>query len=111
MGWLIFALWMLLGIFTNIFLSMESIAETEDEIKSARRGWHICMWIGIALLSIGLLHGLGWVWYYFCCGFLVFEEPSFFWKIVWGAFSLIPLGFIVGLIAILFGWDPKDRWW
>lgn len=110
MGWIIFAVYMLLAIFVNIFVSMENNAETEEEKKAGRRGWQTCMWIGITLLGIGLLYALGWVWYYFCCGFLVIEEPSFFWKIIWGLLSLVPLGFVVGLIAICCGWDPKDRW-
>lgn len=110
MGWIIFAVYMLLGIFTNIFASMENNAETEEEKKAGRRGWQTCMWIAITLLGIGLLYALGWVWYYFCCGFLVIEEPSFFWKIIWGLLSLVLLGFVAGLIAICCGWDPKDRW-
>ena len=110
MGWIIFAVYMLLAIFVNIFIAMEDNAETEEEKKAGRRGWQTCMWIGITLLGIGLLYALGWVWYYFCGGFLVIEEPSFFWKIIWGLFSLVPLGFVVGLIAICCGWDPKDRW-
>lgn len=108
MGWIIFAIYILLAIFANIFVSMEDNAETEEEKKVGRRGWQTCMWIGIALLVIGLLYFLGWLWYYFCCGFLVIEEPSFFWKIIWGLFSLIPLGFFLGLIAICFGWNPKN---
>ena len=110
MGWIIFAVYMLLGIFTNIFVSMENNAETEEEKKAGRRGWQTCMWIAITLLGIGLLYALGWVWYYFCCGFLVIEEPSFFLKIIWGLLSLVSLGFVVGLIAICCGWNPKDRW-
>ena len=110
MGWILFAVWMILGIFVNIFMSNERYAETDAERKSARRGWKTCMWIGIALLGIVLLYLLGWVWYYVCCGFLVIEEPSFFWKIIWGLFSLIPLGFILGLVAICFGWNPKNLW-
>lgn len=110
MGWIIFAVFMLLGIFANIFVLMEDNAETEEEKKAGRRGWQTCMWIGITLLGIGLLYALGWVWYYFCCGFLVIEEPSFFWKIIWGLLSLVLLGFVAGLIAICCGWDPKDRW-
>lgn len=108
MGWIIFAVYMLLAIFVNIFVSMENNAETEEEKKAGRRGWQTCMWIGITLLGIGLLYALGWVWYYFCCGFLVIEEPSFFWKIIWGLLSLVLLGFVAGFIAICCGWDPKD---
>lgn len=111
MGWIIFAVWMLIGILVNIFVSMEKNAKTESERKTGFIGWNICMWIGIILLGIGLLYVLGWVWYYFCCGFLVMKEPSFIWKIIWGAFSLIPLGFIIGIIAICFGWNPRDKWW
>lgn len=111
MGWIIFAVWMILGIVINIFISIEKNAQSKKEKRQAKRVWSVCMWILIVLIGLGLLYLLGWIWYYFCCGFLVFEEPSFIWKIIWGLFSLVPLGFIIGLIAICFGWDPRDNWW
>lgn len=107
MGWIIFAIWMILGIMANIFLALDNNSPKESkEKKHAEIGWQVCMWIGIVLLGVGLLYGLGWLWYYFCCGFLVFEEPNFLWKIIYGLMTLIPLSVIVGLIAIAFGWNP-----
>lgn len=111
MGWIIFIIWVILSIFANIFAITEKNGKTEEDKKAGKLGLNICMWIGIILVCIGLLYALGWVWYYFCCGFLVIEEPSFIWKIIWGAFSLVLLGFIIGIIAICCGWDPGDKWW
>ena len=110
MGWIIFAVWMVWGLFVHLFSMLSKDAEENSkEKKNAERGIAICMWIGIAALALVLLYCLGWVWYYFCCGFLVFEDPSFGGKIIWGLTSLIPLGFIIGLIAIFLGWNPfKD---
>lgn len=86
MGWIIFIIWMLVALLANIFIAMENNGETKKEKRAGFIGWNVCMWIGIAFLGIGLLYVLGWVWYYFCCGFLVIEEPSFIWKIIWGLF-------------------------
>lgn len=107
MGWIIFAIWMILGIVVNIFMAIDRNAPADSkEKKNAEIGWQVCMWIGIVLLGIGVLYVLGWLWYYICCGFLVMEEPNFLWKIIYGFLTLIPLGFVLGIIAIACGWDP-----
>lgn len=107
MGWIIFAVWMALGLFTHLFIMYsKSAKENSKEKKNAETGIKVCMWIGIVTLGGMLMYGLGWLWYYFCCGFLVFEDPSLGWKIIWGITSLLPLCCILGLIAILLGYDP-----
>lgn len=107
MGWIIFACWMFFGILINIFFSMEKNATSEKEKKVARICGMTCMWIVIGAILVGLLFVVGWVWYYICGGFLIECEDSFFWKAVWGLATLIPLGFIIGFIAICCGLDPK----
>lgn len=108
MGWIIFAIWIILGIAINFCIAIEK--SSEDKLKErAKKIGILLMWIGVIGLSIILLYGLGWAWYYFCCGFLVFEDPSPGWKIIWVFTSLIPLGLILGLIAIFGGWDPFKK--
>ncbi len=111
MGWIIFGIWLVLAIFANLFTNLEKNAETPKEKKNAELGLKIVMWIGVILLAIVLLFVLGWIWYYICGGYLIQCEDSFFWKAVWGLATLIPLGFIIGLIAICCGWNPRDMWW
>ena len=67
---------MVLGLFTQIFISMEKTAETEKEKKHARYGQMTVMWIGVVLLGLGFLYALGWIWYYFCGGFLIGESRT-----------------------------------
>lgn len=105
MGWLIFIGFMFYGLFMRVFATAYEDSGGKDKV--AKIGFWTFLWIGIAALAILLLAGLGWIWYYFCCGFLVFEEPSFWWKVIWGLTSLIPLGFFIGFIGIFFGHDPN----
>lgn len=111
MGWIIFGVWLLLAIFANMFIALERNAKTAREKKRTKIGVVIVMWIGVVLLTAGVLFILGWIWYYLCGGLLIKCEDSFFWKAIWGLATLIPFGFIVGLIAICCGWNPKDYWW
>lgn len=111
MGWIIFGVWIVLAVFANVFVALEKSAKTSRERKRMSLGVNIVMWIGIFILAIGLLLCLGWIWYYICGGYLIKCDDSFFWKAIWGLATLIPLGFIIGLIAICCGWDPKDIWW
>lgn len=110
MGWIIFFGYLYYGLMVNLFYGAYQDAQAKGERdKIAEIGFWTLLWIGVAALAILLLWGLGWLWYYLCCGFLVFEEPSFGWKIVWGLTSLIPLGFFIGWIAIFFGWNPFKK--
>ncbi|MCM1142617.1 MAG: hypothetical protein NC453_28940 [Muribaculum sp.] len=80
--------------------------QLEMSKKFSEIGWQIVMWIGIAILFLGLCWVVGIIWYYFCCGFMIIEEPNFFWKIIYGALSLVFLTIVLGGIAELFGWHP-----
>lgn len=108
MGWIVFAIWMILGIAINFCIAIEKSSKDKWKERAKKIGV-LLMWVGIAGLSIILLYGFVWVWFYFCCGFLVFEDPSLGWKIIWTFTSLIPLGLILGLIAIFLGWDPFKK--
>lgn len=98
---------MFLGITTNIFISIEKNATSAKKKKIGHIGMMTCVWIGIIAILALLLLVIGWIWYYICGGFFIECADSFFWKAVWGLFTLIPLGFILGFIAIIFGYNPK----
>ena len=98
---------MVLGISINICIAMEKDAETAKGKKIAKNVGMTFICIAIGIVLIGLLFVVGWVWYYICGGFLIGSTEGFFWKAVWGLATLIPLGFILGFIAILFGYNPK----
>lgn len=67
-------------------------------------------WLGFApvaiLFLVVLFYGIGWVWYYICGGWTLFHAESFFEVVAFGAISIVTLGFIIGFVAILFGWKP-----
>lgn len=64
----------------------------------------------ILLAILGaILYGIGWVWYYLCCGFLLFKDIGFFGVIFFGVLSILFLVAILGLVAICFGWDPFKK--
>lgn len=67
-------------------------------------------WIYAAMIPGGILilAGVGFVWYWLCGGALVFEADNFGDKVLFFFLSLIPLIFIIGIIAIIFGWNPRD---
>ena len=132
MGWIIFIIYLFFGAFVNCARKHESdlideletakleIAKLESNdkkkvkdikrrLKKASLVVNISMYIGVASLGIFLLYGIGWIWYFFCGGFLVFEDCTFWDKVVYGLISLLPLGFVIGFIAICFGWDPSKK--
>ena len=67
-------------------------------------------WACAAMIPGGILilAGVGFVWYWLCGGALVFEADNFGDKVLFFFLSLIPLIFIIGIIAIIFGWNPRD---
>lgn len=107
MGWILFAIWMFLGVVVNIanIIKKDSPKDSID-YKVGKMTMEVCMWIGIVTLALVLLYCLGWVWYYFCGGFLVFEDQPFWDKVICGLITLIPFGFLLGIIRICCGWDP-----
>lgn len=108
MGWIIFVGYLFYGALTNLFIHLEKSApEGSSEKKNLSRVVNGLMCIGIISLAIFLLYCIGWIWY-FCGGFLVFEDQPFWDKVICGLISLIPLGFLFGFVMVCFGWDP-DR--
>lgn len=107
MGWILLVLWFFLGITTNIVLRFEKCLQPSDKgYKFFHYFKELMVWSCIGLGAIFALWCLGWVWYFFCSGFLVFCDQPFFDKVICGLISLLPLGCVIGLIAIAFGWDP-----
>lgn len=109
MGWIIFLCYLIYGVVINLFIQLEKNApEGSAERKRAEIIVQCLMWIGISSLGIFFLYCLGWIWYFFCGGFLLFEDQSFWDKVVCGLISLILFGFFIGFIMICCGWDPDQ---
>lgn len=109
MGWLIFIAYLIYGALTSLFINLEKSApEGSSEKKNLSRAVNVLACIGIISLAIFLLYCVGWIWYFFCGGFLVFEDQPFWDKVICGFISLIPLGLLLGFVMVCFGWDP-DR--
>ena len=94
MGWIIFAAYLVCGILYHIFNQVEKSApEGSTEKKIAK----IVMYCIMGLIGLGVLvlvlYAIGWIWYFFCGGFM----------------SLILLGFLFGIVMVCFGWDPDNR--
>ena len=110
MGWIIFAAYLICGILYHIFNQVEKSApEGSIEKKIAK----IVMYFIMGLIGLGflvlVLYAIGWIWYFFCGGFLVFEDQPFWDKVVCGLMSLVFLGFLFGFVMVCFGWDPDNR--
>lgn len=110
MGWIIFAAYLVCGILYHIFNQVKKSAPKGSTEKKIAK---IVMYCIIGLIGLGVLvlvlYAIGWIWYFFCGGFLVFEDQPFWNKVVYGFMSLIPLGFLFGFVMICFGWDPDNR--
>ena len=107
MGWIIFVCYLIYGVVVNLFIHLEKNApEGSAERKRAKIIVQCLMWIGIGSLGIFFLYCLGWIRYFFCGGFLLFEDQPFWDKVVCGLISLIPFGFFIGFIMICCGWEP-----
>lgn len=88
-------------------MDKRGVPDTDPKKKLAARSWKIALGIGIGLVAIPILYVLGWLWYIFCGGFLLWMEDVWYMKIVYGFMSLIFLSILIGVIAIIFGgWKP-----
>lgn len=110
MGWIIFVGYLFCAVMFNIFYQIEkSSTKGSKEQKSAT----IVMYCFAGLIGLGLIilamYVIGWIWYFFCGGFLIFEDQPFWDKVVYGLMSLVFLGLIFGFIAVCCGWDPDSR--
>lgn len=110
MGWIIFVGYLFCVVMYNIFYQIEkSSTKGSKEQKTAT----IVMYCFAGLIGLGFLilamYVIGWIWYFFCGGFLIFEDQPFWDKVVYGLMSLVFLGFIFGFIAVCCGWDPDSR--
>ncbi len=112
MGWVLVSLliFSLIGNIIRYFIKLNEdagITWGAPERKRIDFIWKVLMIIGIALVSVLILYVLGWLWYIFCGGFLLWMEDVWYMKIVYGFMSLIFLSILIGVIAIIFGgWKP-----
>ena len=123
MGWIFFGCFIFYGLIMNAIILGREDAKEELEKAIAKgdtqaipdlqrhynindKTFSIFLGIGIAALAIFILFCIGCVWYFFCGGFLVFEDQPFLDKVLCGLISLMPLGIFLGLVAIFGGWNP-----
>ena len=110
MGWLIFIAYLFCGSMFHLF---DKVEETLEPGSKGRKIARVIKIGAISIIGLGLviliLYIIGLIWYFFCCGFLIFEDQPFWDKVVCGLMSVVFLGFILGFIAICFGWDPNGR--
>lgn len=110
MGWIIFAVYLVCGILYHVFNLVEESAPEGSAEKKIAKTVTYCMIgiIGLGLLVL-VLYAIGWIWYFFCGGFLIFEDQSFWDKVLCGLMSLVFLGFLLGFVLVCLGWDPDSR--
>lgn len=110
MGWLIFAAYLFCSMMYNLFNQIEKSApEGSLEKKIAKTVMYSVMGIvGLGVMILAL-YAIGWIWYFFCGGFLIFEDQPFWDKVVYGLMSLILLGLLFGFVLVCLGWDPDNR--
>ena len=110
MGWIIFAAYIFCGIMYNIFNQVEKTSEKGSKEQKIAK---VIMYGSVGIIGLGViilaLYAIGWIWYFFCGGFLLFEDQPFWDKVVCGLMSLVFLGFVFGFIMICLGWDPDKR--
>lgn len=110
MGWLIFAAYLFCGIMCHLFNQIEQSAPEGSLGKKIAK---IVMYSVMGIIGLGVvilaLYAIGWIWYFFCGGFLIFEDQPFWDKVVYGLMSLIFLGLLFGFVLVCLGWDPDNR--
>lgn len=108
MGWIYLVIWFVCA---SAYHILDAAGKDLPEGSKSKKANTIAKYttvgiLGLALVSI-ILYVLGWIWYYFCGGFLLFEDQPFLDKIICGIISLALMIFVFGAIAIIFyGWDP-----
>lgn len=106
-GWVLFVCY---GIVTIFFAALhESDIKFLYISKIAGVFFYLFLFAGILGLFSCILWVIGWIWYYFCGGFLVIDDglfagqETFFQKVLYGIMSLFLLGFVFCLLAVLGG--------
>ncbi len=88
-------------------MTRDKVPDSDPKKKRIGRTAKIALIVGMILFCIPILYVLGWLWYIFCGGFLLWMEDVWYMKIVYGFMSLIFLSILIGVIAIIFGgWEP-----
>lgn len=88
-------------------MTRDKVPDSDPKKKRIGRTAKIAFIVGMILFCIPILYVLGWLWYIFCGGFLLWMEDVWYMKIAYGFMSLIFLSILIGVIAIIFGgWEP-----
>lgn len=102
--------YMIFGLLFQAFLAAKNNAEPGSiEMKYATKVLNVLTWMLFIPGLIFVLYILGWIWYFFCSGFLVFEDQPFIDRVMCGLISLLPLGVFIGFIMICCGINPMGR--
>ena len=110
MGWIIFIIYLVCGAFFNLFYKLsEKHPKGSKEKKMCSIIAYVFLGVIVLMVACLIFYAIGWVWYYFCGGFLIFEDQSFLDKVFCGFLSIVLLTFVFGFIAILMGWNPKQE--
>lgn len=106
--WIFLVIWFVCAIMYHIFNAAE---EENPEGSKTRKACCITKWTFVGILGLSLvcliLYVLGWIWYFFCGGFLLFEDQPFLDKVFCGFLSVALLILVFGGIAVICGWDPE----
>lgn len=113
MWWLIIIAFYAVGITTRVLsnkqdqMVKEGVSEDDPKKRRINRAFNISLGTLIVIVCIPIFYVLGWLWYFFCGGFLMWVDDAWYMKIVYGFMSLIFLSILIGVIAIIFGgWKP-----
>ena len=108
MGWIIFIIYLVCAL---LYFVYDKASEEFPEGSKEKKMYTIYKYIPVFIIGIitvcFILYAIGWVWYYICGGFLIFEDQPFWDKVFCGFLSVALLVFVFGGIAILMGWDKN----
>ena len=107
---IVFVLFVFLTIIT---VTSGDVAKEEKNCKIKKRieTFHnISLNLLLTNIMVIFLYCLLWVWYYICGGYLVFEVAETFGDVLaYGFISILGLTFVIGFIAVIFGWNPGNK--
>lgn len=101
-----FAAFLCIGGLASIAMNQHDKLESQSADKKICTRYEIA---GTALITmagiivvIPIIALIGFIWYFFCSGFLIFEDTSFWEKVFYGILSLLFLVFLIGSVALFF---------
>lgn len=104
MFWYFLIIWFVCGVVFNFF---DRVGRDYPKGCRTRKWSDIIKYTAVGVLGLSLLALLlfliGCIWYFFCGGFLLFEDQSFWDKVICGAISVVMFIIVLGGIAVLCG--------